>query len=164
MHIMQVNSYIKTFNDSVHPHDQLFQDRYDKLLQAVETVNREIPATDLLNNGDNVVTVKSLLPIVEAVYDMPDLRPESGSKGWIEYMKKNIEQASFHDLVSFPELLKIFVKKMEKKGTDRVCACFLTLLCVCPHAYMIVSLYFYVCVLMLLCVCPYSVMFVSLYL
>ena len=161
-YIMQVNSFVKIFNDLVHPRDQLFEDRNEKLLQAVETVNREIPATDLLNNGDTAETVKCVLPIVEAVYDMPDLRPESGSERWIEYMKKHIQQATFHDLVSFPQLLKQFVKKMEKKGTDKVCVCFLMILCVCPYANMIVSLYFYACVLMLICVSPYTHMIVSL--
>ena len=153
-YIMQVNSVVKIFNDYVHPRDQLFEDRHEKLLQAVETVNREIPATDLMHNGDTDETVKCLLPIVEAVYDMPDLRPESGSERWIGYMKKNIEQATFHDLVSFPQLLKIFVKKMEKKGTDKVCACVLMLLCVCPYANVFVSLYFNVC--------PYAIVRMSL--
>ena len=162
-YIMQVNSYIKIFNDLVHPREQLFEDRDAKLLQAIETVNREIPATDLLNNGDTAETVKCLLPIVEDVYNMPDLRPESGSERWIKYMTKHIQQATFHDLVSFPQLLKKFVRQMEKKGTDKVCVCFLMLLCVCPYANMIVSTYFNACVLMLLCMCPYSYVFVSLY-
>ena len=154
---MQVTSFVKTFNDIVDPQDVLFEDRHDKLEQAVQTVNREIPVTELLNNGDIDETVKCLLPVVEALYDMPGLRPESGSDRWIEYMKKNIYQATFQELASFPELLKIFVKKQEKKGTDRVCACFLMLLCVCPYANVIMSLYFCACVLMLLYVCPYSI-------
>ena len=151
---LQVNSVAKIFNGLVHPRDQLFEDRHEKLLQAVETVNREIPATDLLHNGDMDEAVKCLLPIVEAVYNMPDLRPESGTEKWVEYMKKNIDQTTFRDLVSYPALLKIFVKKMEKKGTDRVCSCFLMLLCVCPYSNMFVSLY--------LNVCPYAIMRMSL--
>ena len=120
-YIMQVNSVVKIFNDLVYPRDQLFEDRHEKLIQAVETVNREIPATDSLNKGDMDETIKCLLPIVEAVYyDMPDLRPESGSERWIEYMKKNIDQATFHDLNFFTSIQIQGARKRVGAKTDQM--------------------------------------------
>ena len=96
----------------------LFLDRRQYLVQSVETANLDEPAADLVFNGDVEETVESILPIVESLYDMPALRPESGSARWLKYMKKNIDQATFGDLVDFPELLRIYVKTMKKKGND----------------------------------------------
>lgn len=38
----------------------------------------------------------------------------------MEYMKRNIDQATFTDLATYPDLLRIFVKKMKKQGTKQV--------------------------------------------
>lgn len=51
---------------------------------------------------------------------MPELRPDAGSDKWIQYMKKNIHQATFKDLIGNVELLKIFVKKLKQDGGEKV--------------------------------------------
>ena len=62
-------------------------------------------------------TVDFVLPIVQILYDMPEIRPEDGSEKWMSYMKKNIYQATFENLARYPELLRIFIKDMKKRGT-----------------------------------------------
>lgn len=50
----------------------------------------------------------------------------------MEYMKRNIDQATFTDLATYPDLLRIFVKKMKKQGTKqvRVLGCIHMSLCI----------------------------------
>ena len=68
-------------------------------------------------SGDVTRTVEFVLPIVQILYDMPEMRPEDGSEKWMSYMKKNIYQATFENLAKYPELLRIFIKDMKKRGT-----------------------------------------------
>ena len=130
---------VKLFNNHIDADDMLYLDRRQYLVDSVETSNLDQPAEDLLYNGDVEQTVESLLPIVESLYDMPALRPESGSAKWLKYMKENIDQTTFGDLVDFPELLRIYVKHMKKKGNAKVAyvlvvfACVLMVSCVCPQ-------------------------------
>ena len=134
----QVNSVVRTFNKGVDPGDMLFLDRHNLLQNAIEAVNREKPATELLYNGDVPEAVRSLLPIVEKLYSMPALRPDAGSEGWMRYMKNNVEQATFEDLVRFPELLRVYVKHLKKKGTPEVGVYFayiLTHIFIYPYAF-----------------------------
>jgi len=88
---------------------------------------------------------------------MPELRPDAGSDKWIQYMKKNIHQATFKDLIGNVELLKIFVKKLKQDGGEKV---FWRLVLVhnvmCPHYVHNVSLCLCIaCVLKHIVMCPY---------
>ena len=125
----------------VDPEDMLFLDRHNLLQKAIEAVNREKPATEVLFNGNVTEAVSSLLPIVETLYSMPVLRPDSGSEGWMTYMKNNIEQSTFEDLVRFPELLRVYVKDLKKKGDTQVCW-FCWVVFNCSYAF---CMYPYVC-------------------
>jgi len=71
-------------------------------------------------SGDVERTVEYFLPIVQILYSMPELRPEDGSNQWLDYMKKNIHQATFENLGSYPELLRIFIKDKKKRGNKQV--------------------------------------------
>ena len=112
---------MRLFNNDVNPDDLLYLDRREMLIKAVEAYNREQPASDLLYNGDTDKVVQRLLPICESLYSMPAMRPESGTERWFTYMKDNINQATFGDLVKNSELLRIYVKQMKKNGDRQVC-------------------------------------------
>ena len=77
-----VNDVVKIFNSIVDPDDMLYLDRRSQLDQSVETVHRETPAVELCFNGDVEETVDNLLPIVQSLYHMPDLRPDEGTHKW----------------------------------------------------------------------------------
>ena len=68
-------------------------------------------------SGDVTRTVEFFRPIVQILYDMPEMRPEHGSEKWMSYMKKNMNQATFENLARYPELLRIFIRDMKKRGT-----------------------------------------------
>ena len=68
-------------------------------------------------SGDVTRTVEFFRPIVQILYDMPEMRPEHGSEKWMSYMKKNMYQATFENLARYPELLRIFIRDMKKRGT-----------------------------------------------
>ena len=210
-----VNNVVKIFNEFIPPEELLFLDRCEQLERAIETVNLEIPVTDLFFDGQyhvslcfdadvlmlflhvsicfcacvlmltslcpyvfcmcpyaflhvslcyfvcfhmlpcmcpyvdiivclyfhaNVLmlfcmcsyaflhvslslsgdvtrTVEFFRPIVQILYDMPEMRPEHGSEKWMSYMKKNMNQATFENLARYPELLRIFIRDMKKRGT-----------------------------------------------
>ena len=48
----QVNTVVKLFNNDIDPDDMLDLDRRQNLVQSVETANLEVPAADLVFNGD----------------------------------------------------------------------------------------------------------------
>ena len=166
-----VKNVVKIFNEFIPPEELLFLDRCEQLERAIETVNLEIPVTDLFFDGqyhvslcfdadvlmlflhvsicfcacvlmltslcpyvfcmcpyaflhvslslsgDVTRTVEFFRPIVQILYDMPEMRPEHGSEKWMSYMKKNMYQATFENLARYPELLRIFIRDMKKRGT-----------------------------------------------
>ena len=85
---------------------------------------------------------------------MPALRPESGSAKWLKYMKENIDQTTFGDLVDFPELLRIYVKHMKKKGNAKVAYVLVVFACVLMVLAYVLKVHVYV--LMVSCVCPHA--------
>ena len=131
MHVsIQINVVLRSFNNDVNPNDNLFLERRELLVRAVEGYNREQPAAGLLYNGDIEQVVQRVLPVAELLFNMPKLRPEKDGKDWLQYMRNNIQQATFGDLVNNPEvLLKIFVKTMKRNGNSEVH----TILTMCPH-------------------------------
>ena len=82
---------------------------------AVNAVLSEGFADELPFDGDVERAVKTLLPCLEDIFQMPKLRPPRGTPEWLTFMKQHIDECSFKDLVEYRSLADHYWKHVVKK-------------------------------------------------
>ena len=51
-----------------------------------------------------------MLPLIELVFEMPELRPTRGTQRWVKYMCNNLHQTDFRDMAEFPLIFRAAYK------------------------------------------------------
>ena len=75
-----------------------------------QMVFRLIPKKDRPHKGRVRSAVRSLLPVLEDVFNMPAAGPARGSKQWIRLLKDNPEMITFRDAVENSNLRRVLVQ------------------------------------------------------
>ena len=100
------------------PHGALHAQRIDHATNAVEQAMQDVPATKVPFKGDVQKAMSKVLPILEDLFDMPDMGPAKGSEQWLEITKANVHEAEYMDIVQHDALLPAFINYMQRIGDE----------------------------------------------
>ena len=98
------------------PHDELYTDRRAHCVNAVSAVFQKLPPTQLPHEGNAQETIRTVLPILEQLYDMPAAAPSRGSKGYYKQLLKRPLEATFDELMKDDKLLNAWILQMQVIG------------------------------------------------
>ena len=97
-------------------HGVLHVQRVENTTNAVTAAMQDLPAAELPYNGDVKHAVQQVLPVLQDLFDMPDMGPIRGSKQWIRLNKAKVYEAEYQDIAEYQALMVAFIKYQERIG------------------------------------------------
>ena len=83
---------------------------------------KQVPLSDLRKfnfENDPEACAETLLPIVETLFQLPGRGPPKGSKSWIASLVRSPKNATYENMVSYPEILDAYIKDQENNHSDK---------------------------------------------
>lgn len=84
---------------------------------AVKAVFSEGVADELPFQGDVDEAVRAMMPCMEDIFQMRELRPAPGTARWVQYMTQHLVECNFEDLAQNPALARYYWKNGVQKDT-----------------------------------------------
>ena len=100
------------------PHGVLHSERTDHAANAIAAAMQDVPATKMPYKGDVIKARQKVLPVLEDLFDMPDMGPQKGSEQWLRIAKANIHEAEYLDIAKYRDLMNAFIKYQERIGDE----------------------------------------------
>ena len=93
------------------PHGVLHQDRYAHAANAISVAMTDLPATTMPYKGNTIKALENIMPMLEQLFDMPDVGPQTGSEQWLKVKKEKIHEAKYTEIAQYEaQLMPAFIK------------------------------------------------------
>ena len=89
----------------------LHQERYAHASNAISVAMADLPATKMPYKGNTIKALENIMPMLEQLFNMPDMGPQTGSDQWLKVKKAKIHEAKYTEIAEYEsQLMPAFIK------------------------------------------------------